>query len=149
MQWGNCTVLIGRIVNRTDSVLGEEQCDFRSGRGCVDQLFVVRHLGEKFFAKGKNLFLAFMDLEKAYDRVDRDALWQVLRLYGVGDKLLKAVQSLYVDSKVCVRIGNKVNEWFSVNVRVRQGCVMSPWLFNLYMGGGVREVQARTLGRGA
>ena len=91
-------VLIGRIVNRTDGVLGEEQCGFRSGRGCVDQLLVVRQLGEKFLAKRKDLSWAFMDLEKAYDRVDRDAQRQVLRLFGVGGKLLKAVQSFYVYS---------------------------------------------------
>ena len=85
-------MLIGRIVNRTDGVLGKEQCGFRCGRGCVDQIFVVRQLCEKFLAaKGKDLFWAFMDLEKAYDKLDRDALWQVLRLYGVGSKLLKAV----------------------------------------------------------
>ena len=90
-----------------------------------------------------------MDLEKAYYRVDRDALWKVLRLYGVGGKLLKAVQSFYVGSKECVRIVNEVSEWFSVNVGVRQGCITSPWLFNLYLDGVVREVQARALGRGA
>ena len=54
-----------------------------------------------------------------------------------------------MDSRACVRIGNEFSEWFSVNVVVRQGCVMSPWLFNLYMDGVVREVRARTLGRGA
>ena len=78
-------VLIDIIRTRTDGLLGEKQCGFRIWRGCVDQLFVVRQLCEKFLAEGKDLFWAFMDLEKAYDRVDRDALWQVLRLYGVCD----------------------------------------------------------------
>ena len=59
------------------------------------------------------------------------ALWRVLRLYRVDSKLLKAVQSLYIDRMACDRIGNEVSEWFSVNVEVRQGCVMSPWFFNL------------------
>ena len=90
-----------------------------------------------------------MDLKKAYDRISKEALWQVLRLYGAGGELQKAVQSFYADSKTCVRIGNEVSEWFSVNVGVRQGCVISPWFFNLYMDGVVWEVQARTLGRGA
>ena len=54
-----------------------------------------------------------------------------------------------MDNRVCVRIGNEVSKWFTVNVRVRQGCVMSPWLINLYMDVVVRKVQARTLGRGA
>ena len=71
------------------------------------------------------MFRAFMDLEKAYDRVDRDSLWQILRLYGVGGELLKALQNFYVDSRACGKIRNKVSEWFSVNVGVRQGCVMS------------------------
>ena len=56
--------------------------------------------------------------------------------------------AIKADSIVCVRIGNQVSEWFSVKVEVRQGCVMSPWLLNLYMDGVVREVQARALGTG-
>ena len=53
-----------------------------------------------------------MDLEKAYDRVDRDAMWNVLRLYGIGGRLLRGVKSFYVGSKACVRVGNEVSEWF-------------------------------------
>ena len=73
-----------------------------------------------------------MDLEKAYDRIDRVALWCVLGLYGIGASLLNGVKSFYEDSRVCVRVG----------------CVMSPWLFNLYMDGVVREVNASVLGKG-
>ena len=87
---------------------------------------MVRQLCEKFSAKGKDLFWAFMDLEEANDRVDRDALCQVLRLYGVGGKLLKAVHSFYVDSRACARIGKEISEWFSVNIGVRQVSVISP-----------------------
>ena len=57
-------------------------------------------------------------------------MWQMLRVYGVGGKLLKAVQS-----KACVLVGNDVSEWFPVNVGLRQGCVMSPWLFDVYVYG--------------
>ena len=52
---------------------------------------------------------------------------------AVGGKLLKAVHIFYVDSRACVRVGMDVSEWFPVNVGLRQGCVMSPWLFNVYM----------------
>ena len=68
-------------------------------------------------------------------------------MYGVGGKLLKAVQSFYVDSRACVRVGKDVSEWFPVNVGLRQGCVMSPWFFNVYMDGVVREVNVRVLGK--
>ena len=74
-------------------------------------------------------------------------MWQMLSVYGVGGKLLKAVQSFYVDSRACVRVGNDVSEWFAVNRGLRQGCVMSPWLFNIYMDCAVRQVNARVLGK--
>ena len=72
----------------------------------------------------------------------------MLRVYGVGGKLLKAVQSFYVDSRACVHVGNDVSEWFPANVGLRQCCVMSPLLFNVYMDGVVREVNVRALGKG-
>ena len=58
------------------------------------------------------------------------------------------MKSFYVGSKDCVRVGNEVSEWFPVRVGLRQGCVMSPWLFNFYIDGVIREVNARVLGRG-
>ena len=83
---------------------GEEQCGFRSGRGCVDQVFVMKQMSEKFVDKSKCLYVAFLDLEKAYDRVDRDAMGRVLGMYGINGQLLKAVQSLYEKSEACVRV---------------------------------------------
>ena len=59
------------------------------------------------------------------------------------------MQSFYADSRACVRVGNDVSEWFPVNVGLRQGCVMSPWLFNVYMDGVVRDVNVRVLGKRA
>ena len=56
---------------------------------------------------------------------------------------MKAVQRFHMDSRACVRVGNDVSEWFPVNVGLRQGCVMSPWLFNVYMDGMVREVNVQ------
>ena len=61
-----------------------------------------------------------------------------LYYYHFGGRLLRGVKSLYVGSKACVRVGNEVSEWFPVRVGLRQGCVMSPWLFNLYIDGVVR-----------
>ena len=60
---------------------------------------------------------------------------QMQGVYGVAGKLLKALQNFYVDSNTCVRVGNDVSEWFPVNCGLRQGCVMSPCLFNVYMDG--------------
>ena len=67
-----------------------------------------------------------MDLEKAHDTIDLHGMWQMQRMYGVEGKLLKAVQSFYIDSRAYVHVGNNVSEWFPVNVGLRQGCVMFP-----------------------
>ena len=72
---------------------------FRQGRGCMDQVCAVRHVCEKYLANMNDEFCAFMDFEKAYDTIDRHGMWQKLRVYGVGGKLLKAVQSFYVDAE--------------------------------------------------
>ena len=77
----------------------EEQCGFRQCIGCMDQVFAVRQVYEKYLANGKDVFWVFMDLEKAYDTIDRHGMWQMLRVHGVGGKLLKAVQSFYIDSR--------------------------------------------------
>ena len=65
-----------------------------------------------------------------------------------GGKFLKAVQSFFVDSMACVRVGMDVSEWFLVIVGLRQGCVISPWLFNIYIDDVVQEVNARIFARG-
>ena len=134
-------VLIEKVEGLTERFVREEQCGFRKGRGCVDQVFVMNQLIEKFGSKGKVLYASFMDLEKAYDRVNRSAMWKVLEQYGVSGKLLQAVKSFYVESEACVRVCRQESDWFGVKVGLRQGCVMSPWLFNVFIDGVMREVQ--------
>ena len=68
-------------------------------------------------------------------------------VYGEGGELLRAIKSSKED-RACVRVGMDVSEWFLVKVGLRQGCLMSPWLFNVYMDGVVREVNTRVLGKG-
>ena len=73
-------------------------------------MFAIRQVCEKYLANRKDVFWAFMNLEKAYDTIDRHGMWQMLRVYGVGEKLLKAVQNVYIDS-----IG-RVSRWEMMRV---------------------------------
>ena len=84
--------------------------------------------------------MGFIDLEKAYDRVDREALWQMLRIYDVGDKLLSRIKSIYVENLACVRVKGSESEWIRIDGEVRQGYIMSSWLFNVYKDGVMKEV---------
>ncbi len=92
---------------------------------------------------GKKLYAAFMDLEKAYDMVDREALWNVLRIYGVGRQLMEGIKAFYREANACVKIDGELSDSFGVRVGVRQGCVISPWLFNIFMDGCMREMRAK------
>lgn len=131
-------LLIGRVQRVTQGKIWEVQCGFMPGRGCVDQIFTVQQVIEKCAAVNKKMYVAFVDLEKAYDKVNRSELWKVLNEYGVQGRLLSAVKSMYDGSKACVRVNNVLSEWFEVKRGVRQGCVMSPWLFNIFMDKCVR-----------
>ena len=108
----------GRILLEVHSLMEgliEEQCGFGSGRGCVDQVLVMKQMGEKFVDKNKSLYVAYMDLEKAYDRVHSEAMWRILGMYGMNGQLSKAVQSLYEKSEACVRVCRE-GDWFETGV---------------------------------
>ena len=85
--------------------------------------------------------MCFMDLQKAYDRVNREALWQALRMYDLGDKLLGGIKSMYVKCFTCVTVKGGESECFSIDSSVRQGCIIYPWLFNVYMDAVMKEVK--------
>ena len=95
----------------------------------------MKEMSEKFVNKKKGLYVAYVDLcnIQVYDRIDKEAMWCVLGMYGINGQLLKVVQSLYETSEACVRVRREEGEWFEVGVGLRHGCVMSPWLFNLFM----------------
>ena len=149
-------VYAGVLNDRVKLITAEKEMDeqggFRAGRGCNDQIFTVRQIMEKTIEKDKVVYMAFVDLEKVHDKVNREKLWRVLEEYGVKGRLLLAIQLLYEGGKASVRIGNRESEWFGVNRDVRQGCTLSPWLFNVFVdkvtrearGGFVREVKLST-----
>ena len=80
-------------------------------------------------------------LQKAYDRVNKEALWQVLRMYDVGGKLLNGIKSMYVNSLAYVRVKGGESECCRINSGVRKGRIMFPWLFNVYMDAVMKEVK--------
>ena len=132
--------------SKTESKVLEVQGAFRRGRSCVDQIFTIRQLSEKVLEKNKQMVIGCIDLEKAYDKVCRVRLWQVLERYGIQGGLMTAIRSMYLGSQACVRASGKMSGWFPITQGVRQGCVMSPWLFNVFMDGIIREVKENLQG---
>jgi hypothetical protein len=105
------------------------QFGFRSGRGTTDAIFIVRQMQEKFLGKKRDLWIAFVDLEKAFDRVPRDVVWWALRTLRVDEWLIRVIQSMYEGVSTAVKLGDRESESFSVRVGVHQGSVLSPLLF--------------------
>ncbi len=99
------------------------------GRGTTDAIFVVRQLQEKFLAANKCLYMAFVDLEKAFDRVPRKVIWWAMRKLHVDEWVIRLVQGMYANARSRVRVGDGLSEEFQVRVGVHQGSVLSPLLF--------------------
>ncbi|CAF1534892.1 unnamed protein product [Adineta ricciae] len=130
--------VFARIIERrcrqiVEPQIQENQCGFRAGRSTVDQIFTLQQTIEKSWEYAKPIYALFIDLEKAYDRVPRNILWNVLKEYGIRNQLLSAIQSLYKNCQSCVRINGSKSDYFQVQVGLRQGCVLSPLLFVIYM----------------
>ncbi|MFN9380495.1 MAG: RNA-directed DNA polymerase [Bacteroidota bacterium] len=118
----------------------EEQGGFRPGRGTIDQLFVLTEILKS--RVGMSTYAAFIDVKKAYDTVWRQGLWKRLWDEGVRGKMWRVVKSMYSTVQSAVLIGDEKTEWFELYTGVRQGCVMSPILFSLFVNGLAREIKA-------
>ena len=126
-------VLLNRLKTKAEEILSEEQAGFRAGRSTVEQIFNCRVIVEKHIQHQKDLYHNFIDFKKAFDRVWHDGLWKVLRDFNVDGRLVELIQALYENSSSAVLLNNQQGEFFRTTVGVRQGCLLSPVLFNIYL----------------
>ena len=124
---------------RSSVKIDDMQFGFRSGRGTTDAIFIVRQVQEKFLAKKKDLWMAFVDLEKAFDRVPRDVVWWALRFLKVEEWVVNVIRAMYQGAITAVKLNGGESEGFEVKVGVHQGSVLSPLLFILVLEALSRE----------
>jgi hypothetical protein len=141
------SILNRRLVDWSEAngKIVEEQGGFRPHRGCPDQIFTLIETLKSRRRQKKTTVCCFIDIKKAYDRVFRAGLWKQLAEKGIKGKLLRVISVMYesVESKVLVAGGT---EWFPINVGVRQGCVLSPFLFSIFIDGLAVELNQAGLG---
>ena len=127
--------------------LPDVQDGFRKGRGTRDQIANIHCIIEKARELQKNIYYCFTDYTKAFDCVDHNKLWKILHEMGIPGHLTCLLRNLYTGQEVTVRTGHETTNWFQIGKEVRQGCILSPCLFNLYAGyimrnAGLDEAQA-------
>ena len=128
------SILLQRLLTQlTEIVTPNTQYGFRKDRSTTDAIFIARQLQEKCREERKSLFMAFVDLSKAFDTVNRELMWQVLEKFGVPPKFLEILRQLHDGMQARVRVGSVLSEPFPVAVGVKQGCVLAPVLFNLFL----------------
>ena len=120
--------VLERILPRMVKV-DEMQFGVMPGKGTTDAVFILRRLQEEYLDKEKKLYMCFIDLEKAFDRVPRKVLEWAMRKRGIPEAMVREGMSLYEGAKTRVRLGLELSEEFEVKVGVHQGSVLSPLVF--------------------
>ena len=115
-------------------LLSPGQLGFVIGNRTSDPHIILQNLLHKYCHRGRQrIFGCFVDFSKAFDTVPRDILLQKLKDKGIGGRILEIIQTLYLEDSASVKIGKKYSPSFKTNIGVRQGCVLSPLLFNLFL----------------
>ena len=127
--------------------LPDVQAGFRKGRGTRDQIANIHWIMEKAREFQENIYFCYIDYAKAFDCADHNKVWKILKEMGIPDHLTCLLRNLYAGQGATVRTGHGATDWFQIGKGVRQGCILSPCLFNLYAeyikrNAGLDEVRA-------
>ena len=124
-------ILLERMKTAVDTCLRDEQAGFRQNRSCTDQITILRIIIEQSIEWNSSLYVCFVDFEKAFDSIDRSSLWKLLQHHGIPEKLINIIRSAYEPSTCQVIHKNALTQPFNILTGVRQGCLLSPFLFLL------------------
>ena len=126
-------VILNRLKPQAEEIIAEEQAGFRAERSTTEQIFNLRILCEKYLQHQQNLYHIFIDFKKAIDRVWHAALWATMRKYNINANLVRAIEHLCDNAISAVHMNGSTGEWFRTTAGVRQGCLLSPTLLNIFL----------------
>jgi len=131
-------ILRGRLEKEVEErkLVPDSQAGFRSGRSTIDNIWMLNHLlqrKKRIREKNEEIYILFADMKAAFDNIDREIFWKDMTEKGVNKQLIERIEKIYEETKIVVRTREGYTEEFKTRKGVRQGCVMSPILFNVYM----------------
>ena len=124
-------VILNRMKDAVDMHLRDQQAGFRKERSCIDQIATLRIILEQSLEWNSPLYVNFIDYEKAFDSVERQTLWRLLRHYGVPEKITNIIRRSYEGMTCRIVHSRQLTDAFEVRTGVRQGCLLSPFMFLL------------------
>ena len=141
-------ILQARLQQYMNRTLPDVQDGFRKGRGTRDPIANILWITEKAREFQKNIYFCFIDYAKAFDCVDHNKLWKILKDTGIPDHLTCLLRNLYAGQEATDRTGHGTTDWLQIGQGVSQCCILSLCLFNLYAeyimrNAGLDEVQGR------
>ena len=125
-------ILQARLQQYVNRELPDVQAGFRKGRGTRDQIAKIQWIIEKAREFQKNIYFHFINYAKAFDCVDHNKLWKILKKRGIPDHLTCLLRNLYACQEATVRTGQGTADWFQIGKGVHQGCILTPCLYNFY-----------------
>ena len=126
-------ILQARLQLYMNHELPDVQAGFRKGRGTRDQIASTLWITEKAREFQKNIYFCFIDYAKAFDCMNHNKMWRILKEMGIPDHLTCLLRNLYAGQEATVRTGRRTTDWFQIGKGVHQGCILSPCLFNFYV----------------
>ena len=126
-------IILNRLKPQAEKIIAEEQAGFRSGRSTTEQIFNLRILCENYLQHQQDLYHVFIDFKKAFDGVWHAALWATMKKYNISTNLIQVIKNLYNKATSAVLFNSSRGDWFRTTVGVRQGCLFSSTLFNIFL----------------
>ena len=123
-------ILQARLQQYVNCKIPEVQAGFRNGRRTRDQIANIRWIIEKAREFQKNIYFCFIDYTKAFDYMDHNKLWKILKEMGIPDHLTYFLRNMYAGQEATVRTRHGKTDWFQIGKGVHQGSILSPCLFN-------------------
>ena len=136
--------MLERLKKHLDKKLRENQAGFRANRSCNDQITTLRNIIEQSVEFNASLITCFVDFEKAFDSLNRPALWKLLRKYGLPNKFINIIKQLYSNHSVRILHNNQLSDPIKIETGVRQGCILSPTLFLIAIDWVMKQSTNRT-----